>query len=186
MTGLNRVYRAITRWGAVQPKRLTSDPPHSASPIRLGRHIRLFSSSSALKRGNVLAKYARPAFPPLGDTPSLSTDDVFITASTEAAGTSFQSIPPPDTGKDGSHEGKVVPAMIPTPTVPVSDQTAALDSSKAGNESKTSGGVRKKEIIVQGIAIPPKPIAPGEEGELTCPYLSPPQSGYSQYVSAAR
>jgi len=129
------------------------------------RHIpiRTFGSSPSSLR-DVLAKYHRPAFVP--SAPSLSPDDLFVTASTQVAGTSFQSVPPPDAGKDGSHEEKPLPAMLPAQG---SGTTTTLSSNIIA-ETRVDGP-RKKEIIVQGVAVPPKPVPPGEEGEFESSHL---------------
>ena len=132
-------------------------------------HRRHFTISQIYRRGNVLAKYARPTFPPLTSSPSLSTDDVFTTAATEVAGTSFQSVPPPDSdsiGKDGAHQEKALPAMVPI-APSGSHVISAKECGEPNSTQKGEGGVRKKEMVVQGVPIPPKPIPPGEEGKST-------------------
>jgi hypothetical protein len=150
---------------------LTKSAHIARNPLvhHLRRHPnRQFSVSSAQCKGNVLAKYARPVLPHLTSSPSLSTDDIFTTASTEVAGTSFQSVPPRGSdsfGKDGAHQERPVPAMIPI----ASTVSSPILVASTNAPQRSLNGPRKKEMIVQGVPIPPKPIPPGEEGKSSSP-----------------
>ena len=148
------------------------------SAVRLSRRgpgptpYRPISTSVTQYRGrDVLAKYQ--SRPPLVaakdhvelDTGSTSLSDDFVTSSTQPAGTSFQTVPPPssDAAQHGSYSKAPVPAMV------------APESSTFGSApgSGSEPSQRRKEIIVQGVPIPPKPTPPGEEGTSTLP-LPPP------------
>jgi hypothetical protein len=87
-----------------------------------------------------MAKYRRPIFP-----------STFETASTIPAAASFQEIPPPSTKTEGIRKAIPIPAMAPVePDIIV--------------KPKEKG----KEITVQGIVIPPKPVPPKDDGK-SCP-----------------
>jgi len=84
-----------------------------------------------------MAKYRRPI-------------QTFDTISTIPAASSFQTIPPPTASKDGIRKAIPIPAMA-TPT---------LDVKVTKNEVED----KDKEMIVQGIVIPPKPVPPKDDG----------------------
>lgn len=85
-----------------------------------------------------MAKYRRPI-------------RTFDTISTIPAASSFQTVPPPTASKDGIRKAIPIPAMA-TPTSEV------VKSEKDKVEDKD------KEMIVQGIVIPPKPVPPKDDG----------------------
>jgi len=86
-----------------------------------------------------MAKYRRPI-------------QTFDTISTIPAALSFQTIPPPTAAKDGIRKAIPIPAMV----TPTSD----VDVTKDKVEDKD------KEMIVQGVVIPPKPVPPKDDGTL--------------------
>lgn len=94
-----------------------------------------------------MAKYRRPVLP---------ADNTYETASTIPAAASFQDVPPP------SEETKGVRKAIPIPAMVTMDEIK--DTSR---EAKEKGGEKEKEIIVQGVVIPPKPRPPKDDGTFT-------------------
>lgn len=93
------------------------------------------------KLQNVLQTHGQPAASPEGDV-------AYETASTAPVATSLQEVP---RHEEASRLVDPLPAM--------------KDASGAEEEhSKEKMKARTKEMIVQGIAVPPKPIPPGEEG----------------------
>jgi hypothetical protein len=86
---------------------------------------------------DVMAKYRRPI-------------QTFDTISTIPAASSFQTVPPPTSSKDGIRKAIPIPAMA----TPTSD----AEVTKREVEDKD------KEMIVQGIVIPPKPVPPKDDG----------------------
>lgn len=86
-----------------------------------------------------MAKYRRP----------IPTIQTFETISTIPAATSFQTIPP---ASEGVRKAIPIPAMI-TPQVELVPEVKDKD----------------KEMIVQGVVIPPKPVPPKDDG--TFPFL---------------
>lgn len=108
---------------------------------------------------DVLAAYRKPIASPVrsvvlgaSNVDEPHANEVFLTVSTSPAGSSMQEIPPPSEVQGGSRLEMPIPAMkAPEDVLP---SKRKLDSSQS-----------RKEIIVQGVPIPPKPIAPGEEGE---------------------
>jgi hypothetical protein len=86
---------------------------------------------------DVMAKYRRPI-------------QTFDTISTIPAASSFQTVPPPTSSKDGIRKAIPIPAMAtPDPGVEM-----------AKNEVEN----KDKEMIVQGIVIPPRPVPPKDDG----------------------
>jgi hypothetical protein len=84
-----------------------------------------------------MAKYRRPI-------------QTFDTISTIPAASSFQTVPPPTSSKDGIRKAIPIPAMAtPDPGVEM-----------AKNEVEN----KDKEMIVQGIVIPPRPVPPKDDG----------------------
>lgn len=131
------------------------EPParHSGATLSLKRG---FASTKPPSRGrNILAKYAPR---PISQAPSLSGDP-FLTSSTQPVGTSFQTVPPPNSAasKDGVLLKDPIPAMVPS--------SAGAPSTLANAPCSTSQ--KRGEITVRGVVIPPKPIPPGEEGKST-------------------
>jgi hypothetical protein len=105
---------------------------------------RSLSGTAGLARSrDVMAKYRRP--PPLSNT--------FETTSTVPAAASFQDVPPPSTTPDHVRKAVPIPAMIPTPSTEPQQPVKEMD----------------KEMIVQGVVIPPKPVPPKDDG--TSPLL---------------
>lgn len=99
-----------------------------------------------------IAPSARPVVPGASNVDEPLPDEVFRTASTSPAGSSMQEIPPPSELQGGSRLETPIPAMkAPEEVLP--------------SKRKLEPSQSRKEIIVQGVPIPPKPIAPGEEGE---------------------
>lgn len=95
------------------------------------------------KLQNVLQTHGRPAASPEGNV-------AYETASTAPVATSLQEVPRREDEK-ASRLVDPVPAM--------------KDASGAKEEqSKGKTKARTKEMIVQGIVVPPKPTPPGEEG----------------------
>jgi hypothetical protein len=85
-----------------------------------------------------MAKYRRPI-------------QTFDTISTIPAASSFQTIPPPSTSKDGIRKATPIPAMAtPDPDMEVKEKKKVED--------------KDKEMIVQGIVIPPRPVPPKDDG----------------------
>jgi len=128
--------------------------------------LRELSTSPARYRGrDVLAKYRpRPPAPLVTARDHLdlasgskALSDDFVTSSTQPVGTSFQTVPPPasDAAQHGTYQRAPVPAMLPS-----ADSTSTSASGPASEPAQ-----RRKEMIVQGVPIPPKPIPPGEEGK---------------------
>ncbi|WWC86711.1 uncharacterized protein L201_001588 [Kwoniella dendrophila CBS 6074] len=113
---------------------------------------------------NQLSKYQQHVSAPISDTPLKDVigglpsnggldsiengDDVFQTTSTKPVLSSIQEIPSVKTETQGVRLANTLPAM---------KDTYEIDKAK-----KKEGG-RRKEINVQGIIVPPKPIPPGEE-----------------------
>lgn len=83
-----------------------------------------------------MAKYRRPI-------------QTFDTISTIPAASSFQTVPPPTSSKDGIRKAIPIPAMA-TPD-------SGVEMTKNEVEDKD------KEMIVQGIVIPPKPVPPKDD-----------------------
>lgn len=95
------------------------------------------------KLRNVLQTHGRPAASPEGNA-------AYETASTAPVATSLQEVPRRE-DEEASRLVDPVPAM--------------KDASGAKEEqSKEKTKARNKEMIVQGIVVPPKPTPPGEEG----------------------
>jgi len=82
-----------------------------------------------------MAKYRRPI-------------QTFDTISTIPAAASLQAVPPPSTSTNGVRKAVPIPAMI-TPTSEV---------------EKVGVKEGDKEMIVQGVVIPPKPVPPKDDG----------------------
>lgn len=93
------------------------------------------------KLRNVLQTHGQPAASPEGDVP-------YETASTAPVATSLQEVP--------AHEEA---SRVVDPLPAMKDASAAKEE-----HAKEKMKARTKEMIVQGIAVPPKPIPPGEEG----------------------
>ncbi|OCF45781.1 hypothetical protein I317_00269 [Kwoniella heveanensis CBS 569] len=103
-------------------------------------------------------------------------DEAFETSSTAPAGTSFQDVPKPISTSSSIRDGSTVQATTlgskvvePVPAMKAST-TSAPAFALAGDKDIGTGagtgpnqGVRTKEIAVQGVMVPPKPIPPGEE-----------------------
>ncbi|AFR97442.1 hypothetical protein C343_05584 [Cryptococcus neoformans C23] len=122
------------------------------------------------KLQNVLQTHGQPAASPEGDV-------AYETASTAPVATSLQEVP---RHEEASRLVDPLPAM--------------KDASGAEEEhSKEKMKARTKEMIVQGISVPPKPIPPGEEeccmsGCVNCVYTvySDDLQGYVAALDAAR
>jgi hypothetical protein len=85
-----------------------------------------------------MAKYRRPI-------------QTFDTISTIPAASSFQTVPPPTSSKDGIRKAIPIPAMAtPASDVEVNEKKEVED--------------KDKEMIVQGIVIPQKPVPPKDDG----------------------
>ncbi|WVQ75872.1 hypothetical protein IAR50_005506 [Cryptococcus sp. DSM 104548] len=142
-------------------------PLFSKQPIP-ARNIaaRLFTSKPPLLRHrpnlDYLASFRRPLLPPPSQGESqlqnvLNTSDrpearseghlPYETSSTAPVASSLQEVPAHETS---SRVAEPVPAMKATS----GDDGGVKDSEK---------GFRTKQMIVQGVAVPPKPIPPGEE-----------------------
>ncbi|KAL0243587.1 hypothetical protein I308_105554 [Cryptococcus tetragattii IND107] len=124
------------------------------------------------KLRNVLQTHGRPAASPEGNA-------AYETASTAPVATSLQEVPRRE-DEEASRLVDPVPAM--------------KDASGAKEEqSKEKTKARTKEMIVQGIVVPPKPTPPGEEdccmsGCVNCVYTvySEELEGYVEALDAAR
>jgi hypothetical protein len=115
--------------------------------------------AARLVRGNVLERYlsppparANPVLPQtLADLPPDSSGKkgpAFETAATAPVGTSLQEMPPPDSTAR-TKLATQLPAMMPL----VEDKPV-----------KAPVPAKEKEMRVEGVLIPAKPIPPGEEG----------------------
>ena len=103
------------------------------------QQCRTFTTSARKERSrDVMAKYRRPI-------------QTFDTISTIPAASSFQTVPPPTASKDGVRKAIPIPAMA----TPTSD--TELNAMEKVEE-------KDKEMIVQGIVIPPKPVPPKDDG----------------------
>lgn len=159
MTIARNAVRSITRgWLATTSPRIRQRIPASQS---FWICTRAYSRTGR----DVLAAYRKPtapsARPVVLDVPKideLHADEVFRTVSTSPAGSSMQEIPPPSELQGGSRLETPIPAMKALEEV--------LPSKRKLEPSQS-----RKEIIVQGVPIPPKPIAPGEEGEWASTFL---------------
>lgn len=90
-----------------------------------------------------MAKYRRPIVPdPIA----------FETTSTIPAAASFQDVPPPSQETKSVRKAIPIPAMTPT--------YDPVDVSKKEIEKN-----KEKEIFVQGVVIPPRPVPPKDDGE---------------------
>ena len=122
-------------------EQMTLLPTVFRSNIRTQRwhQFRNLSTSARKERSrDVMAKYRRPI-------------QTFDTISTIPAASSFQTIPPPSTSKGGIRKATPIPAMAtPDPDMEVKEKKEVED--------------KDKEMIVQGIVIPPKPVPPKDDG----------------------
>jgi hypothetical protein len=91
-----------------------------------------------------MAKYRRPVLP---------ADNTYETASTIPAAASFQDVPPPSDETKGVRKAIPIPAMVTMEEI--------KDTS---TEADGKGEEKEKEIIVQGVVIPPKPRPPKDDG----------------------
>jgi hypothetical protein len=98
----------------------------------------LTTSARRDRSRDVMAKYRRPI-------------QTFDTISTIPAASSFQTVPPPTSSKDGIRKAIPIPAMA----------TPDLDMEV---KEKKEVEDKDKEMIVQGIIIPPKPVPPKDDG----------------------
>lgn len=115
-----------------------------------------FLHTSAIVPRELYAQYRR-SLPSAHDAQTANADLVkqttaFETASTTPAGSSFQDVPAPVVSSRSSKTALPLPAMKP------------IDDVKL---KRTESIVPSKEIVVQGVVIPPKPRPPTEEGKLT-------------------
>ena len=142
----------------------------ATSAQRLLNLSRRFSTTTGWSRGrNLLAKYAPsqstaiPAQRYEALHGSQSINDEFITSATQPVGTSFQTVPPPDSPASvkGVQVKEPIPAMIPSAI-----ESKDGEVGKMGEPLEPSQ--RRKTLYVVGIPIPPKPRPPGEEGERIC------------------
>ncbi|WVF69616.1 hypothetical protein IAT40_004394 [Kwoniella sp. CBS 6097] len=96
------------------------------------------------------------------------TKDAFETSSTSPAGTSFQDVPkPPSPSTPSSTSSSTEKAEIngtkgtkvvePVPAMKDPSTTSVVSASEKGTTTRT------REVAVQGVMVPPKPIPPGEE-----------------------
>ena len=132
------------------------------SPLVLGHRPTMRPSVHAarLVRRNVLEKYLRPLparpYPVLPQTladlppdPSGKKGPAFETAASAPVGTSLQETPPPDSTAR-TKLATQLPAMMPL----VEEKPV-----------KAPVPAKEKEMRVEGVLIPAKPIPPGEEGK---------------------
>jgi hypothetical protein len=91
-----------------------------------------------------MAKYRRPVLP---------ADNTYETASTIPAAASFQDVPPPSDETKGVRKAIPIPAMVTMEEI--------KDTSR---EAEGKGEEKEKEIFVQGVVIPPKPLPPKDDG----------------------
>jgi hypothetical protein len=122
-------------------EQMTLLPTVFRSNIRTQRwhQFRNLTTSARKERSrDVMAKYRRPI-------------QTFDTISTIPAASSFQTVPPPTSSKDGIRKAIPIPAMAtPTSEVEVTEKEKVED--------------KDKEMIVQGIVIPARPVPPKDDG----------------------
>jgi hypothetical protein len=115
----------------------------------------LHASSTSTRRGgthNLHARYERPSPLELAEKAGSGTES-YDTISTSPVATSFQETPPPEQSQSGVRSARTLPAMQP------------LYQEHAADKPERDWRETRRPLTVQGIKIPPKPIAPGEEGD---------------------
>ena len=101
---------------------------------------------------NLLARYAAPSTEELAAKAG-SDLERYETVATNPVASSFQDVPPPEQENAGIRTARTLPAMQP------------LHEPDVGAKPKRDWRETRAPLVVQGIKIPSRPIAPGEEGE---------------------
>ncbi len=136
------------------------------TPINVRSLRQLHITRTHLRSHDVLAPFRPRPHQPRFSTPTFPASieeitpekrsEAFQTSSTQPAGTSFQEVPPPNAPLKGQgHLAVPIPAMKDPPSADERTGKGKVPSELRG------------EITVQGIVVPPKPRAPGEEGPST-------------------